>query len=66
MAVSQGYALVEAFETDGDAVKDAAALAHLEELAVELDAVALIHSGTVDMTAARAVADRARLVLVEA
>jgi hypothetical protein len=63
-AVSEGYALIETYETDGNGVKDDAAFRALEELTVVVDAQALVYAGAVDIARINEVADRARLVVV--
>jgi len=63
-AVSEGYALIETFETDDNATKTDSTFQVLEELAVRVDAQALVCSGAVDSARAHELADRARMVIV--
>ena len=63
-AASDDYALIETFETNGNAVKDEAAFQSLAELATRLDAEALVHAGGVDLHRIRAIAEHVRMVLV--
>ena len=63
-AAAEGYALIQTYETDGSGVKEDVAFQALEELAVELDAQALVYSGDVDLRRVHEVADRVRLVVL--
>ena len=63
-ANAEGYALVETFEVDGSAPRDAATLLALEELAQRVEAVALIVSGDVDREKIEAIAEWVRMVVL--
>jgi hypothetical protein len=62
LAHSKGYSLIETFETN--ALKEDAAFRALEELAVRLDADALVVTGPVDAPRVHEMADRVRLVVI--
>jgi len=59
-----GYALVETFETSNSGVNEETALRALEELAVRLEADALVYAGPVDLEQVHDVADRVRLMVI--
>ena len=63
-ANAEGYALVETFEVDGSATRDAATLLALEELAQRVEAVAVIVSGDVDREKVEAIAEWVRMVVL--
>jgi hypothetical protein len=65
-ANKEGYALVETLEVGVNGLKDNAQFATLEELAVRLDAEALLVSGEVDEERVEEMAGRLRLVVVPA
>jgi len=63
-ANEEGYALVETFEVDGNPATDAANLLALEELAVRVEAAAVIVSGSVDIEKVEVIAEWTRMVVV--
>lgn len=63
-ANAEGYALVETLEVGVNGLKDDAQFATLEELAVRLDAEALLVSGQVDEERVQEMAGRLRLMVV--
>jgi len=64
-ANAEGYALVETFEVDDSATRNAATLLALEELAQRVEAVALIVSGDVDREKVEAIAEWVRMVVIQ-
>jgi hypothetical protein len=65
-AAAEGYALIETFEAGSNGLQEDVAYLALEDLAVQLDAGALVYAGDVDLARVQDVADRARMVLVQA
>jgi hypothetical protein len=66
LAASHGFALVEVFETGSNGLREDIAFQELEAVARQVDAVAIVWSGNVDLARVRDVADRLRLVIIPA
>jgi hypothetical protein len=63
IAAAQGYALVEVFDTGSNGLSQDIAFQELEAIARQVDAVAVVWSGNVDVARVGDVADRLRLVI---